>query len=41
MKIENSVVTKLPGLDRECNLGHNFGDPQCSLEFRAQTSKAL
>ena len=35
MDIENSVAKKLPGRDRECNLGQNFGDPQCSLEFRA------
>ena len=27
MKIENSVATKHPGRDRECNLGLNFGDP--------------
>ena len=41
MKIENSVMTKLLGRDRECNLGQNFGDPQCSLKFKAQTSGAL
>ena len=35
MKILKSFETKLPGCDRECNLGQNFGDPQCSLEFRA------
>ena len=41
MKIENSVTTKLPGCDIECNMGQNFRDPQCSLEFRAQTFGAL
>ena len=41
MKIENFVTTKLPGRDRECNLGQNFRDPQCNLEFRAQTYGAL
>ena len=41
MKIENFVATKLPGCDKEYNLGQNFGDPQCNLEFRAQTSGTL
>ena len=41
MKIENSVATKLPGHDKECNLGQNFRDSQCSLEFWAQTFGAL
>ena len=31
----NSVVTTLLGPDKECNLAKNFGDPQCSLEFKA------
>ena len=41
MKNENSVATKLSCRNRECNMGQNFGDPQCNLEFRAQTSGAL
>ena len=28
-------------LHRECNLGQNFGDPQCTLKCRAQTYGAL